>query len=47
MGFGDNFPKIALGLQGHHTISHDVTTGHWEEWGRLDRWYSKQFSYFR
>ena len=46
MGFGDNFPKIALGLQGHHTISHDVTTGHWEEWGKLDRWYSKQFSYF-
>ena len=46
MGFVDNFPKIALGLQGHHTISHDVTTGHWEEWGRLDRWYSKQFSYF-
>ena len=46
MGFGDNFSKIALGLQGHHTISHDVTTGHWEEWGMLDRWYSKQFSYF-
>ena len=46
MGFGDNFPKIALGLQGHHTISHDKGTGHWEDWGRLDRWYAKQFAYF-
>ncbi len=46
MGFGDNFPKIALGLQGHHTISHDRATGHWEDWGRLDRWYAKQFAYF-
>ena len=40
MGFGDNFPKIALGLQGHHSISHDRTTGHWEEWGQLDQWYA-------
>jgi hypothetical protein len=46
MGFGDNFPKIALGLQGHHTISHDRATGHWENWGRLDRWYAQQFNYF-
>jgi hypothetical protein len=46
MGFGDNFPKIALGLQGHHTISHDRATGHWDDWGRLDRWYAKQFNYF-
>ena len=46
MGFGDNFPKIALGLQGHHTISHDRATGHWEDWGRLDRWYARQFAYF-
>ena len=46
MGFGDNFPKIALGLQGHHTISHDRVTGHWGDWGRLDRWYAKQFAYF-
>ena len=46
MGFGDNFPKIALGLQGHHTISHDKATGHWEDWGRLDRWYARQFAYF-
>ena len=46
MGFGDNFPKIVLGLQGHHTISHDRATGHWEDWGQLDRWYAKQFAYF-
>jgi len=46
MGFGDNFPKIALGLQGHHTISHDNATGHWVDWGRLDQWYAKQFAYF-
>lgn len=46
MGFGDNFPKMALGLKGHHSISHDKTTGHWEDWGRLDRWYAKQFAYF-
>ena len=46
MGFGDNFPKIALGLQGHHTISHDNSTAHWVDWGRLDRWYAKQFAYF-
>jgi hypothetical protein len=46
MGFGDNFPKIALGLKGHHTISHDNSTGHWEDWGRLDHWYAKHFAYF-
>ncbi|MCB4807882.1 DUF1552 domain-containing protein [Tamlana sp. 62-3] len=46
MGFGDNFPKIALKLKGHHSISHDKTTGHWEDWGRLDQWYAKQFAYF-
>ena len=46
MGFGDNFPKMALGLQGHHSISHDKATGHWGDWGRLDQWYAKQFAYF-
>ena len=35
MGFGDT-SRIALGLKGHHTISHDKATGHWEDWGRLD-----------
>ncbi|MDN3663842.1 DUF1552 domain-containing protein [Algibacter miyuki] len=46
MGFGDNFPKIALGLKGHHSISHDKTSGHWKDWGRLDQWYAKNFAYF-
>lgn len=47
MGFGDNFPKIALGInKGHHTISHDKVEGHWEEWGRFDQWYAQQFTYF-
>lgn len=47
LGLGESFPKLALGLKkGHHTISHDRTTGHWEEWGRYDQWLAKQFSYF-
>ena len=47
MGFGDNFPQVALGInKGHHTISHDNADGHWEEWGRFDRWYAEQFAYF-
>ncbi len=47
MGFGDNFPKIALGInKGHHTISHDKVEGHWEEWGRFDQWFAQQFTYF-
>lgn len=47
MGFGDNFPKIALGInKGHHTISHDMADGHWPEWGSFDQWYAKQFAYF-
>ncbi|MFY0686673.1 MAG: DUF1552 domain-containing protein [Cyclobacteriaceae bacterium] len=47
MGFGENFPKLALGLKlGHHAISHDLSEGHWEEWGRYDQWLTKQFSYF-
>ena len=47
MGFGENFPKLALGLQrGHHAISHDKSANHWEEWGRYDQWLAKQFTYF-
>jgi hypothetical protein len=47
MGFGDNFPNLALGIKkGHHTISHDTVEGHWEEWGRYDRWVAEQFAYF-
>lgn len=44
MGFGDSFPKIALGMKkGHHTISHEKN---WKEWGTFDRWYMEQFTYF-
>ena len=47
MGFADHFPRIALGIKkGHHTISHDKAKGHWEEWGRYDRWHAEQFAYF-
>lgn len=47
MGFGENFPKLALGIKmGHHGISHDQADGHWEEWGRYDRWLAEQFAYF-
>ncbi|MEC3907888.1 DUF1552 domain-containing protein [Tamlana sp. 2201CG12-4] len=46
MGFGDSFPKIALGTKGHHSISHDKTKGHWVEWGEYDQWLAKQFAYF-
>jgi len=47
MGFGENFPKLALGVKlGHHAISHDQTEGHWEMWGRYDQWLAKQYAYF-
>jgi len=47
LGLGENFPKLALGLRrGHHAISHDKSTYHWQEWGRYDQWLAKQFAYF-
>ncbi|HEX9792637.1 MAG TPA: DUF1552 domain-containing protein [Planctomycetota bacterium] len=47
MGFGDNYPKLACGInRSHHTISHDTHEGHWTEWGTFDRWFAKQFAYF-
>jgi hypothetical protein len=46
MGFGDNFPRLALGLKAHHSMSHDKSNGHWEDWGRYDQWLAKQFAYF-
>ncbi|GLR69603.1 DUF1552 domain-containing protein [Agaribacter marinus] len=47
MGFGDNYPRLALGLKkGHHGISHDKSTGHWLEWGQYDQWLASHFSYF-
>lgn len=47
LGLGENFPKLALGLnRGHHAISHDLSTNHWIEWGSYDQWLTKQFAYF-
>ncbi|MEM9417642.1 MAG: DUF1552 domain-containing protein [Planctomycetota bacterium] len=47
MGFGENFPMLALGIKkGHHKISHDKAKDHWIEWGRYDQWLTKQFAYF-
>lgn len=47
MGIGDQFSKLALGIKrGHHSISHDKTTGHWKEWGQYDQWLAAQFGYF-
>ncbi|MCG8554477.1 MAG: DUF1552 domain-containing protein [Proteobacteria bacterium] len=47
IGVGDQFPKLALGAkQGHHAISHDLSTGHWAQWGQYDRWLASHFAYF-
>jgi hypothetical protein len=47
MGFGDNWPRLVAGVdKGHHTISHDVHAGHFDEWGPFDRWFAEQFAYF-
>lgn len=47
MGYADKYPNLALGIKKtHHAISHDKTTGHWEEWGRHDQWLAQQFTYF-
>lgn len=46
MGYGDNFPKLALNLKGHHAISHDLSEGRWEHWGKYDRWLAGHFAYF-
>ncbi|GAA4237636.1 DUF1552 domain-containing protein [Postechiella marina] len=46
MGFGDAFPKLALDLGGHHSMTHDKKTGHYERQGKYDQWLTKQFAYF-
>ncbi len=46
MGFGENFPNLALGIKkGHHRMSHDKAKDHWVEWGRYDAWLASQFAY--
>lgn len=47
MGFGENFPNLALGIKkGHHKISHDKAKNHWVEWGQYDAWLASQYAYF-
>ncbi|ALJ03815.1 hypothetical protein APS56_01020 [Pseudalgibacter alginicilyticus] len=46
MGFGDAFPKLALNLGGHHSMTHDRKSGYQERLGKYDQWLSKQFAYF-
>ncbi len=46
MGFGDAFPKLALNMGGHHSLTHDKKTGYQERLGKYDQWLSKQFAYF-
>ena len=45
-GIGDRFPS-ALGLKGHHNLSHSTGTENgYLEWARYDRFLSEQFAYF-
>ncbi len=46
MGWGDQFPVIALGLKGgHHALSHDRTEGAFERWARYDQFLAQQYAY--
>jgi len=43
MGFGEHFPKLALGIKtGHHGLSHSKQ---WENWSNYDRWLGSHFAY--
>lgn len=47
MGWGDQFPGLALGLKGgHHHLSHDRTEGSYERWARYDQFLTEQLAYF-
>lgn len=47
MGWGDQFPGLALGLKGgHHHLSHDRTEGFYERWALYDQFLAQQFAYF-
>ena len=46
-GVSDKFPAIALGLKGHHSLSHGTGKEKgYEEWARYDQFLAKQHSYF-
>jgi hypothetical protein len=46
LGLGDQFPRLALGLGGHHQLSHDRNEGAFERWARYDRFLAEQLAYF-
>ncbi len=47
MGWGDQFPGIALGLKGgHHGLSHNRSEGCFERWARYDEWLAQHYAYF-
>ncbi len=46
MGWGDQFPVIALGLKGgHHKLTHDRTEGFFERWARYDQFLVQMYAY--
>ena len=46
-GISDGFPQIALGLGGHHGLSHGGGKGDgMQKWGQYDRFLTEQFAYF-
>lgn len=45
-GIGDRFPT-SIGLPGHHSLSHGIgSEDGYENWGKYDRFLSRQFAYF-
>ena len=47
MGFGDNYPKFALGTaKGHHGTSHTKDMEGWRDWSKVDAWYSSHLAHF-
>ena len=47
-GLSDKFPAIALGLAGHHSLSHGTGKGKdgYERWARYDQFLASQHAYF-
>ena len=46
-GVSDKFPALALGLGGHHGLSHGTgKDGGYEKWARYDQFLAKQLAYF-
>lgn len=46
-GVSDKFPALALGLAGHHSLSHGAgKEGGYERWAKYDRFLAQQHAYF-